>query len=150
MNPTPRTLERVNYLLKPETLDELLDEFQKQGMPMGSDRWAEHCLAFLRQRWEEANALRDVMKCIDDAKEKRKKALDGLYINRRTWLTKDHQARAESRERAKARENRDMQPVAKAEVKAEAIHNPHTKECAYWSDCHNGFDHPRNCDCGVW
>jgi hypothetical protein len=137
MNPTPRTLERVNYLLKPETLDELLDEFQKQGMPMGSDRWAEHCLAFLRQRWEEANALRDIMKCIDDAKEKRKKALDGLYISQRLRLTKDHQARAEAR---------DMQPVAKVEV----IHNPHTKECAYWNDCHNGFDHPRNCDCGVW
>jgi hypothetical protein len=27
--------------------------------------------------------------------------------------------------------------------------NYHTKECAFWSDCHNGFDHPRACDCGA-
>ena len=88
MNPTPRTLERINYLLKPETLDALLDEFQKQGMPMGSDRWAEHCLAFLRQREEEAHALRAVMHCIDNAKAERKKALDDIYIINRMRLVK--------------------------------------------------------------
>jgi len=56
MNATPRTLERINYLLDPGTMDALLDEFQNQGMPMGSDRWAEHCLALLCQRREEATA----------------------------------------------------------------------------------------------
>jgi len=77
VNPTPRTLERINYLLDPSTLDALFDEFQEQGMPMGSDRWAEHCLTLLRQRKEEANALRAVMGCIEDAKAKRDRAYDG-------------------------------------------------------------------------
>ena len=31
----------------------------------------------------------------------------------------------------------------------EPVVNHHTKECAFWSDCHNGFDHPRECDCGA-
>jgi len=26
---------------------------------------------------------------------------------------------------------------------------PHTRECHFWSDCHDGFDTPRNCNCGA-
>jgi len=33
--------------------------------------------------------------------------------------------------------------------KTEKLVNHHTESCAFWSDCHNGFDHPRDCDCGA-
>ena len=71
MKPTKRTLERINYLRDPATLDLLLDAFQSEGMPMGSDRWAEYCLTLLKQRVEEAKALKLVMLKIDEAKTER-------------------------------------------------------------------------------
>ena len=37
----------------------------------------------------------------------------------------------------------------KVEAPVVKLINYHTKECAFWSDCHNGFDHPRACDCGA-
>lgn len=98
MNPTPRTLNRINYLLQPETLDALLDEFQSQGMPMGSDRWAEHCLTLLRQRREESRALEKVMDYINEATKQRSRAYDSFYIQERQRLIKDHQQRAEIRD----------------------------------------------------
>ena len=52
--PTPRTLERIANLRDPATLDALLDVFQELGMPLGSERWAEHCLILLNQLHEDS------------------------------------------------------------------------------------------------
>jgi hypothetical protein len=97
-SPTPRTLNRIGYLLDPNTLDMLLDEFQHQGMPMGSDRWAEYCLSLLRQRYEEARTLNAVMSIINDAAEKCKRSSVEVYINQRKLMTEDHQRRSADRE----------------------------------------------------
>jgi hypothetical protein len=102
VNPTPRTLERINYLLDPSTLDALLDEFQSQGMPMGSDRWAEHCLTLLRQRDEEANALQAMMYSLAEVMAKRARANDGHWIEQRKRLVADHQRRTAERDRSNA------------------------------------------------
>lgn len=88
---TEATLRRVGYLTDPSTLDALLDEFAKQGMPMGSSRWAEYCRALLRQREEEAKALRRVMRCLQDAIETRDKANDLFWIEKRHKLTMELQ-----------------------------------------------------------
>jgi len=67
-------------------------------MPMGSDRWAEHCLTLLCQRREEASALRAVMGSIEDAKAKRDRANDGHWIEQRKRLVADYQRRADERD----------------------------------------------------
>jgi len=97
-NPTSRTLERVNYLRDPATVDALLDAFQSAGMPMGSDRWAEHCLALLKQYSEEARALGRVMQCLDNARTERASGCARLWLEHRRKMTREYQEESARRE----------------------------------------------------
>lgn len=98
-SPTPRTLNRIGYLLDPNTLDMLLDEFQHQGMPMGSDRWAEYCLSLLRQRCQEARELKEIVRVVNEAAEKCNRSSVEIYVRQRKLMTEDHQRRNEEREK---------------------------------------------------
>jgi len=98
MNPTPRTLERINYLLDPATLDALLDTFQSLGMPMGSDRWAEYCTTLVRQREDEAMMLRTVTSMLEKITAAQQRGTDWFYIEQRKRLTEDHQKRTAERD----------------------------------------------------
>ena len=94
MNPTPRTLERINYLLDPSTLDTLLDTFQALGMPMGSDRWAEHCTCLLKQLAEEECLRRKISLMLAQAQTLTERSDSHLWQRKRHTLTEDHQRRA--------------------------------------------------------
>jgi len=51
---------RIGDLSNPQTLDLLLNEFEAQGMPMGSPRWAEYC----RERLRELSAKEETLKTL--------------------------------------------------------------------------------------
>lgn len=63
---TGKTIDRINALEDPRTLDALLDEFQNHGMPMISKKWASHCLHRLKELKIYEDAMINVSVKIDD------------------------------------------------------------------------------------
>lgn len=101
--PTGCTLRRIGYLADPAVVDKLLDEFQLQGMPLGNDRWAEHCLSRLRELRAKERTLTDIIKAREARNEE---AIDRaikycgseFYRRQRQNLTKEFQERSARKE----------------------------------------------------
>lgn len=104
MTPTARTLERIDKLRDPATLDKLLDAFQELGLPMGNDRWAEHCHALLLQRAQESATLNRVLHHLDLAQSEVGRGTAWFWRDMQTKLTKEYQAEQRKREEADGQE----------------------------------------------
>lgn len=87
--------QRIGYLQNPSTLNALFDVFQSDGMPMGSDRWAE----FVHTRYAELVAkertLRMLMVSVNEMVEVNRLCGSRLHIEQRRRLTEEFQARPE-------------------------------------------------------
>lgn len=96
----PRTMQRLRYLLDVTKVDDLLDEFERMGMPMGSDRWAEYCLLRLRELKEKERTLNKLKAHLDEMNVELKRCGSDLWRERLRQLTADHQKRSRDREDA--------------------------------------------------
>ena len=92
---------RIRYLTDPDTLDFLFDEFQSQGMPMGSDRWAEHCLIRLRELKAKEITLNRILNAKAEMDQAIKRCGSGLQVEKRGQITKEFQKR-KAREEAES------------------------------------------------
>lgn len=90
---------RIKFLREPDTLNALLDGFQSLGMPLGSDRWAEHCLALLRELNEKKRTLIKVQNALKDAAEATEYCQGAIYRRRRQAMTKKFQDESARKER---------------------------------------------------
>lgn len=90
---------RIKYLREPDTLNALLDGFQSLGIPMGSDRWAEHCLEFLRELREKERTLAKVQNALRTAAEATEYCRGEIYRKRRQAMTNEFQDECARKER---------------------------------------------------
>lgn len=104
MTPTQRTLERIDKLRDPATLDKLLDAFQELGLPMGNDRWAEHCHALLLQRAQESATLNRVLHHLDLAQSEVGRGTAWFWRDQQTKLVKEYRDEQRKREEADGQE----------------------------------------------
>jgi hypothetical protein len=102
---------RIKYLRDPGTLNALLDGFQELGMPLGSDRWAEHCLALLRELYEKSCTLNEVQNALKEATQAGERCQGALYRRQRQAITKEFQE-------ARARKEREDETRFREELKA--------------------------------
>ena len=98
-SPLAHAIFRIKRLRDLDTLNALLDGFQSLGMPMGSDRWAEHCLALLRELHEKERTLTKVQNALKDAAEATEDCRGAIYRKRRQVLTKEFQEESARKER---------------------------------------------------
>lgn len=90
---------RIKYLKDPDTLNALLDGFQSLGMPLGSDRWAEHCLALLRELHEKKRTLVKVQNALKDATQATEYCQGAFYRRQRQLMTEEYQKECDRKER---------------------------------------------------
>jgi hypothetical protein len=90
---------RIKYLRDPGTLNALLDGFQDLGMPLGSDRWAEHCLALLRELHEKSCTLKKIQNALKEATQAGEYCQGVLYRRQRQVMTKEFQEDRARKER---------------------------------------------------
>lgn len=90
---------RIKYLRDPDTLNALLDGFQSLGMPLGSDRWAEHCLSLLRELHEKGRTLGKVQNALKDAAHAAEYCQGVIYRRHRQAMTKEFQEESARKER---------------------------------------------------
>ena len=90
---------RIKRLRDPATLNALLDGFQSLGMPLGSDRWAEHCLALLRELREKERTLARVQHALKEAAEATEHCQGPIYRRRRQVMTEEFQEESARKER---------------------------------------------------
>lgn len=88
---TLRTTQRVAYLSDPKTLDTLLDAFQADGMPMGSDRWAEYCHERLLELKEKERTLNKMMAAKREMDSAEKCCGSRIHRNHRQHMTIEFQ-----------------------------------------------------------
>jgi len=58
---------RIEYLADIKTFDALLQAFNDMGMPMGSDRWAEHVLLTIKRMAAAETSLNQLNRRIEEA-----------------------------------------------------------------------------------
>ena len=100
-----RALARVRFLAAPDTLNALLDEFQCDGMPMGSDRWAEHVLTRYRELREKERTLRKMLNAIEEMETARKYCGSKFHREQRRKITEEFQERKRREEVAAETQN---------------------------------------------
>lgn len=98
-SPLAHAIFRIKRLRDPGTLNALLDGFQSLGMPLGSDRWAEHCLALLRELNEKGRTLAKVQNALKDAAEATEYCQGAIYRKHRQAMTKEFQDESARKER---------------------------------------------------
>lgn len=114
---SPHTLCRIAYLTDPTTVDALLDEFQSQGMPMGSDRWAEYCLTRLRELRAKEYTLQKMLEAKKAMDEAEQRCGSNLHREQRRRLTLEFQERkAREEEESMKKHNASDQATAKGKL----------------------------------
>jgi hypothetical protein len=103
-------IARIRFLAKPDTLNTLLDEFQSDGMPMGSDRWAEYVLTRYRELREKEKTLRKMLAAMEQMEQAREYCGSKLPREQRRKLTEEFQERKRREEAAAETQNSDYPP----------------------------------------
>jgi len=98
-SPLAHAISRIKRLRDLDTLNALLDGFQSIGMPLGSDRWAEHCLALLRELHEKERTLAKVQNALKEAAQATEHCRGAIYRRHRQAMTKEFQDESARKER---------------------------------------------------
>jgi len=84
---------RIRYLANPGTLNALFDAFQSDGMPMGSDRWAEYVHARYLELKAKERTLTKMIAAMKEMEDAAKYCGSEVHVNQRWALTAEFQAR---------------------------------------------------------
>ena len=93
------TLERINHLKDPESVDKLTDLFQEMGIPMGSDEWANITICRLHRLLEAEKTLGKVLSILKEVEDAKKRD------NQELWLKVQKQHEERSSRRCEERDN---------------------------------------------
>lgn len=86
-----RAIQRIQFLENPEWLNKLFDLFEKDGMPMGSDRWAEYVYSRYMELKEKERTHKNVLQAAAHLNKQTEHCGSRVYRDRRVKMTADFQ-----------------------------------------------------------
>lgn len=106
----PGAAARIRFLRDPAMLNVLFDAFQDDGMPMGSDRWAEYVLTRYRELCEKERTLAKMLRAMEPMEQAREYCGGKLYREQRRKLTEEFQERKRREEAESETQNIRSEP----------------------------------------
>ena len=93
-SPFGHAIIRIRYLKDPDKLNALFDLFQRDGMPMGSDRWSEYVQTRYLELLEKERTLSKILRSIEEAESAAKNCGSSLHRDQHLRMIREFQEKS--------------------------------------------------------